>query len=91
MDALNSMEKIAQKSAYMSVEIEQKDALIVGLKEEIQLMQKQKYVSSLLEHCAQTNIQCSYYLILNFCTPVYMCVYFKSFCPLHVLGQNLIK
>ena len=45
MDALNSMEKIAQKSAYMSVEIEQKDSLITGLKEELQRAKRQKYVS----------------------------------------------
>ena len=44
MDALNSMEKIAQKSTHLSVEIENKDSVIRSLKEDIQRAKRQNYV-----------------------------------------------
>ena len=44
MDALNCMEKIAQKSTQLSVEIENKDSLLRSLKEDVQRAKRQNYV-----------------------------------------------
>lgn len=53
MDALNSMEKIALKSTTLNAEIENKDSVIRGLKDDLHKAKRHNYVRELTqEHTA---------------------------------------